>query len=41
MISYPLFAPAKGNPYLNYLFWVIYNRFTMCMQMGVYWLALA
>jgi hypothetical protein len=28
MISYPLFAPAEGNPYLNDLVWVIYETTT-------------
>ena len=32
MISY--YAPAEGNPYLNDLFWVIYDRLATFTQMG-------
>ena len=32
MISYH--APAEGNPYLNDLFWVIYDRLATFTQMG-------
>jgi hypothetical protein len=40
MVSYPLFAP-RGNLYIGYLFWVIYDRLTTFTQMGVYWVASA
>ena len=32
----PCYAPAEGNPYLNYLFWVIYDRLATFTQMGAY-----
>ena len=30
----PYYAPAEGNPYLNDLFWVIYDRLATFTQMG-------
>jgi hypothetical protein len=36
MISYPLFAQAEDNPYLNYLFWVIHDRLATFTQIGEY-----
>ena len=32
----PYYAPAKGNPYLNDHFWVIYDRLATFTQMGAY-----
>jgi hypothetical protein len=32
-IAYPLFA-LKGNPYLNDLFWIIYDRLATLTPMG-------
>jgi hypothetical protein len=37
----PFFAQAKGNPYLNDLFWVIYDRLAMFTQIGAFSLASA
>jgi hypothetical protein len=34
-IAYPLFA-LKGNPYLNDLFWIIYDRLATFTPMGAY-----
>jgi hypothetical protein len=41
LISYPIFALAKGKPYFNNLFWVIYDRLALFKQKGEYWLASA
>jgi hypothetical protein len=41
MISFPLFAQAEDNPYLNDLFCVIYDRLATFTQMGAYSLASA
>ncbi len=41
MISYLSFAQAEGNPYLNDLFWFIYDRLATFTEMDAYLLSSA